>query len=1026
MSRKRIINIIACLLCLLPVLSQAQSLFLYEYWFDDDFGSRVVRSMSGSDTEVSIDANTDLLDCGVHKFSFRAMRSDGKYTAITSSMFLKRPAVQSSQMEYWFDDNFDQRDVISISNSEAEQAFTLKLQNNTKYPIGFHKLNMRILLAGDGESAVYSTGVLKLAAGKAGHLEYWVDEINEDRSNVYSFQGSESSEKDGYIFISDLDLGDITPGHHRLYCRAVSNSGKTVSAITSTPIIVKSRYNQEAAAAAKVTGYSIAVDNEDPVVLSLSDPSYDITTHYDLDVHDLTTGTHSLTTKFWNSMGAGISETSQFTVSASTTPVITFNATEKDGIVLMTYTIPAKQTNYRLVRRDNNGAKAFIFKKNIFRGSEESNWYADAPPAGNYSYYVESESCDAQGNSQWLTSNVVNINVAQAQDELNNCGYVTGIIYPKHGASPILTVQYSDGVETVTDNKCFERRLIPSGTQLTITVTGHSNDAFETKTITVKPGENFVSIKALPSEEDTRPNTNDFDLYFSSDLEWIGDTYQFMVRNATRKTWRGKVRLRIISKDIYDARSEESSELNITDPATQFGAGSVAPLTLRAEDNYIYTESDEFYVSSGNSALVNISLQDIFPPDKKDYYYIFVESDGKWESDPPGTNKIKLVGIDYDYSVTKNPFVRQVDKSALRKAQDKVLMQDAEHAANIILAICSKLNKFDGYIGDIEEFGQVLKERSKKVEEIDPNKLNNYINQALENENFYEFMNDGIMQAYINNIIGSGISSLVQKFRDDIANDIFKGSKVVSEYLGDAIKVLQLVRDVKDLDHEEDYDKFFDSAEIFLDLIDNYPTSPFASVLKTYVKVTRSFVQKAREYGDAYYSYYAPSYLLENIPSEKDRDRYEYNRHIDFKIKVRTYSNPFVNVFFDFDRYGTSPIRDVVVKVHNRPSDKDAVATIYFDLVPVWNGVMLKQRSFDNGSSQSGMGYLEEGYPIDRMWMEIKWKNGRKTKVPLRADIDGVDFESADITGNTKQWTVYFQSGTTKFENMADILEVKK
>ena len=1004
MSRKIIISFVACLLCLLPSLSQAQSLFLYEYWFDDDFGSRVVKSMSGSDTEVSINANTALLDNGVHKFSFRAMRSDGKYSAITSSLFLKRTAAQSSQMEYWFDDNFDQRDIVPISDTEEEQALRLNLQNNTKYPIGFHKLNIRVTLAGGSESAVYSTGVLKLAAGRATQLECWIDD---DRTNIIPLEGKETD--DGFIFINDLNLGAVSPGHHRLYCRAVSNSGRTVSAITSVPIIVKSKYNL-GTASAQVTHYSISVDNETPIIRSVENPSYDITTHYDLDVHDLTTGTHTLTTKFWNSRGAGVSETSQFTVAASEAPAIAFNATEKDGIVLLTYSIPANQLRYRVVRRDSNGTIATLYKQDVYRGSEENGWYSDAPPAGSYTYYVISD----YGDNQTLSSNEVNIHVAQAQDELNNCGYITGIIYPKHGASPVLTVLYSDGVETVTDNKCFERRLIPVGTKLTITVSGHSNDAFEAQTVTVKTGENFVAIKALPSEEETKPNTNYHDLYFSSDLEWIGDTYQFMVRNATRKTWVGKVRLKIISRDRYDALKEESDEVDIPDPTTQVGAGSVAPLTMRGEDNYIYAESEEIVLGYDGSGLVSISLNNIFPPDKKDWYYIFVESDGRWDSDGPGTNKVKPVGIDYDYNVTKNPILRLVDKSALAKAQDKVLMQDAEHAANV--------NQFNGYLGDIEEFGKVLEERSKKVDAIGPERMNNYIEQALETEDVAEFLNDGIVQAYINSIVASNISSLVQKFRDDIANDIFKGSKVVSEYLGDALKYLKYIRKYKSWEQEDDYDKFFDLAEGFLDYIDKYPQSPFVSVMKTYVKVTRSFVNKAREYGDTYYSYYAASYLLENIPSEQDKDRFEYNRHIDFKIKVRT-NRLF---FFDFDMYGTAPIRDVIVKVHNRPSDPDAVATIYFDLVPVWDGVMLKQRYFDNGSSASGQGYLEEGYPIDRMWMEIKWQNGRMTKIPLRDDIDGVEFESSSIIQNTKQWTVYLQSGTTKFANMADILEVKK
>ena len=160
--------------------------------------------------------------------------------------------------------------------------------------------------------------------------------------------------------------------------------------------------------------------------------------------------------------------------------------------------------------------------------------------------------------------------------------------------------------------------------------------------------------------------------------------------------------------------------------------------------------------------------------------------------------------------------------------------------------------------------------------------------------------------------------------------------------------------------------------------------------------------------------------MQENIPSENDKPRYEYNRHVDFKIKVRTNRL----VYFNFAHFGTHPIREVVVKAQNNSSDADAVATIHFDLVPVWDGVMLRQTSMDNGTVDYKI--LDEGTPIGRMWMEIKWKNGRTTKVPLRDDIDGVDFDGTSIIQNTKQYTVYLQSGTTKFDNMADIIEVKE
>ena len=160
MNRKTILSLFVCLLCLLPCLTWAQSLTGYEYWFDDDFSGKVSGSLSGTDAVFKSDISTDQLDNGVHKFSFRTKQSDGKYSAITSSLFLKRPAAQSSVMEFWFDDNFEQRESISISSTEDEQEMTLDLQNNTKYPLGFHILNMRFNIEGEGMSAVTTTPIM--------------------------------------------------------------------------------------------------------------------------------------------------------------------------------------------------------------------------------------------------------------------------------------------------------------------------------------------------------------------------------------------------------------------------------------------------------------------------------------------------------------------------------------------------------------------------------------------------------------------------------------------------------------------------------------------------------------------------------------------------------------------------------------------------------------------------------------------------------------------------------------------------
>lgn len=1022
MSRKTLISILACLLSLLPILIHSQTLTKYEYWFDDNFSGRKSGNLSGTNKLVNTSISTNGLDNGVHKFSFRAKQSDGYFSAVTSSLFLKRTAAQSSQMEYWFDDNFDQRESISIGNTEEEQSFDLDLRDNAKFPMGFHNLNIRVTIEGEGESAVYSSPVLKLSAGKATQLEYWIDD---DFAHAHTISGSLASDGQDYLFVSDLDLGNISPGHHRLYCRAVSNSKRTASAVTMTPIMVKSRYNVNSADV-KVTQYSLSVDNETPVVAKLGNLDNDITFEQDFDIHDLTPGTHTLKAKFWNNLGASVGEESQFTVTVPETPAITLSATEASGSVQLRFNVPRNVHRYALNRRDANGAKAVIYKcpENVAGGG----FYTDTPPAGSYTYFVQGSYRDASGTSHLVSSDEVAVNVAEVQAS-KGFGYITGIIWPKYGVATMHDIVYSDGWETTITDKYFERQQIPVGTTLTISVRGNSQEVFETATVTIKAGENLVSLKDLNNVEyESKPNYYNHDLDFCSDLDWVGNNYQFSVKNVTRNTWSGYVRLRIITKDKALKEKlkeeEEGGDGESTDPSLEEDYGEITP-GLRAEDNYVYVYSKEIQkLQSGESTMVSLSLDDVFAPDKKDWYYIYIESVGKWNIDPKGSEKVKLIGIDHDYSVTENPILRKINKDDLKLAVAKELMQDAEYGANIILACCSKLNQLNGIIGNMGDVGWVeLSKMYKEKYPIDLNDLNQYIDEAIETESAAEFKEDLMMQAFLFEVFGYNSLDFANTFREDIANDIFKYSKGVEEYLGGAMQVLKYIRDYRQWDNMNECEKYFNCADAILEAADRYTNTPICKMLKVYTKVGKSLIQKALEYAATYYDNYAASFLKENAPSANDNPKNDYNRHVDFKIKVRAnyWMDFFGHEYFNFEKNGTSPIRDVVVKVHNIPGYPKSVATILFDLIPVSDGVMLKQTSMLNED------VLDDQKPIDQMWMEIKWKNGRKTVVPLRADIDGVDFVGAgESISRTSLYTVYLQSGTTKFDNMADDIEIKK
>ena len=114
-----------------------------------------------------------------------------------------------------------------------------------------------------------------------------------------------------------------------------------------------------------------------------------------------------------------------------------------------------------------------------------------------------------------------------------------------------------------------------------------------------------------------------------------------------------------------------------------------------------------------------------------------------------------------------------------------------------------------------------------------------------------------------------------------------------------------------------------------------------------------------------------------------------------------------------------------MVKVNNIPDIPESVATIFLEPVPVDDGVMLRQVGFDSGEPKP---YLQMSVPFNRMWMEIQWKNGRTTVVPLLDEGHGVKFDQPDILGhNTYRYTVYFDSeaDSDHFDNIADILKLK-
>ena len=1070
MYKRHILQLLVCLLALIPIGTRAQQLTGYEYWFDGDLSTIVEKSLSGSKADIEISINTQHLSDGLHTLNFRVKQSDGRYSPVTSSVFFKHNVEEGNQIEYWFDDRYEDRATIDLPSSALEDLvdMTFDMQDNEKFPIGLHQLNIRMATEGKSLNSVYSAWVLKLASGEPNIIEYWVDDNNdkEHRRTVTGHKASSENSHD-YVFVNPFDLSGVSPGLHRIYYRATSESGVTNSAvymttvtvgcgttptleywidddgstlatisghdpssgdkgtifgqtldlskvspgahrlnyravdangiaqtaISSTPILVKSKYNINPEDA-KVTQYSVSIDDEEPMVLDVLTPKHEIIIPYTADVRGLSVGSHTVKAKYWNSVNTSVSVEQKFEVSEQEEPYIVLTAEEKDGLVLLKYNGVPNDRGSHIKRVDDNGAEVLIYERCVGFYTEKE-WHTDDPPAsGNYSYFIQTDYADAKGDIHTVTSNVVKVSVAQPQSVLNNCGYIYGRIYKNTFSTDHIKVYFSDGAELVSRDGTFRREKIPAGTELTIEVQDTQYSSFSLSydpiTITVKKGENYVYFEGI-SEEDLAPNNMAHDLIFDSDLEWTGQNFQFMVKNWTKKTWEGVVRFRAISE-------ESAKKANANN-----GSGT--------ENNYYYSKPVSLRLESGHSSIVALSLEDVFPDNKKDYYVFYIESEGKWTVNTKQDPEVKPIGVNFGYNVTENPFTRLIDKSSLSKAKDIVLMEDIEAAANLILMVCTKINAFDGILGNINDYFEELQKQSEKLKDFDMKKYSDYVETALETENFEELITDEMVMLIPKSILGICGSAILKKFRENVKSDmlseawdkwtitdITSASKFINDYLGKAMGVVKAIKAYKDWDHMSTYDRHFYCAEAILKYTEK--SNPFSEVLKVYVDVAEAFIRKALEYGEEYYGWYESQLLYENIPNEKERDKFEYNKYVDFKIMVQTNKL----VYFNFGGFpfgkGTSQIKEVKVMLSNR--DVDQVDVIYFQPIGVWDGVMLKQIKYDGLDplkTEGQQGNIQAGEKLKRLWMEIKWKNGRTTKIPLL---------------------------NTKYENIADIIELRE
>lgn len=992
MKSKYIRKILLLMLLALPLLTQAQTLYRCECWFDDDIANRIYIGLSGTEKEFTRSLDTEQLSVGIHRFNIRVKQNGGEYpfSPVSTSTFQKLASGKIEWLEYWIDgDITSSQKIAAVEANGGKEYRAISDLDFSTLPVGQHRLSMRgVSSNGLIATAVTSTPFIKQGSGEVQWLEYWVDG---DKAHSKKVKGTAASDGNGYTFVKTLDLSNVSPGHHRLYFRGVGETAALSTSVTSAPLIAKSRYDNIQPEDVKLHGYSIAIDNQSPIVTAATGAVHETMIRNDLDLRKLSQGQHQFKMNVWNSLGVGVTIDTTFTVVKTTTPTIQLNAQENGGLVNLTYNSIPNDVRYRIVRTSSDGTHAYIgVNKNSCYPNNVT--FTDDPQKGSYTYKVQARYLDADNNAHVVNSNEVTVNVAQAHNTAY--GRVSGRIVGETG-KPIyyghFKILLNDGNETIEIKNDFtgyySYNKIPVGTVLHITATiNQLGWTFEEKTVTIKEGDNYVDIQALFDEanyEEALWGVRSHELQLASNVEFEPGNYiKFSVRNISGRNWNGYIRL---TSSLENNGSPEQ-------PAgASVGTGSVAPFSTYTPNDI--ATSDRFSLAPNGVCEVYIKhlLSPIQGGYDEAYYDFLIESHDDYGD--------KLVDMDAGFNISDNPFTQLVASSALSLDDEREQEEMAEGVVNLILSMCSALPELDGKLGEMEsylQFGQDILGQNLEYYKLA---------EKIEHATNYSELLDNLPGWKLTRIVyqeDSRFLSMINMVRDDL-HGVVKASENMMSFLKKAKRCLDQVHAIQNWQDMDELERAGAVAEKIMSLSSQYP---LAKLFKTYLDVTKISIGNIKKIG----AQYQQGYLAEDF--EDGVIKYQV------KIKKKTW----IRGCFDEEDVKENILRAQVVAKNTNPANSSYHATAIAELAPVVENdkLYLKLVGSVMGDNISEGTHLYHQAPLDDLQLTIWWRNGRISHIPLRSSGilgDGVKYDN-------RVYSITFRSKTNDKEHMVDLFEL--
>lgn len=1027
----------------------------YEYWFDDDVDGRQWVGLSGNDAVIRASIDTRGLSGGLHRFNFRLKRSDGAYSAVTTSTFLNMKAESEGRIVYWFDNNSDKSASTPIADTEDEQAVTLDLQDIEKFPLGFHQLNMRVATPGKSLSSVYSARVLKMASGDADQIEYWIDGDYEHTRKTVS--GHVASYDDKYMIFTDpFDLSDVPAGMHRIYYRAVSQSGLSSTAVSMTPVMV---------GGGEATQLEYWFDGDrDNHKGTLTGTAADGTEkaynfEQDLNLGALSEGMHRMYYRAVNSNGVTASAVSMTPVMVksmyaqdySSPKILGYSiAVDNDTPRIREFSTPKSIVdmehvlNARNLSVGNHKVKAKFWNTAYAGVSVEQQFKVLAPVVPTLTLTAQEQNgvvnlkFDAVPNDLRYRTIRVDANGAKAK------------IDSKEGGSYPATISYNDNpaagtytyyVQTSYTDYLGEQHALKSN-EVTVTVaeplteteaiveygyiTGRIVCDKNTPTYGLKvrfsPDNETANVSGTNFARTKIPVGTQLTLSVEGD-----DSHDYEPLTLTVKAGANDVILRGTLREEYQPNnlandlainsplelSEENeryyvkfSVKNLSHDNDWKGIVRVKAIdkkkadkqeedlaTMSFEEKNLYIgESDLMTIGYNATKEVNICLRGLKV--KKDTeFYLYLESQGKW-IDSDDAEEAKPLEPSSKYEVAENPVVRTILKPA-SELEWKDVRDDFSY---LMLGVASITPGMNGIVGDLSAYEQPMTEFAKQfTHKTDALEAGKALIAWLQDKTALEVINEwGWSQGT------SGALTIFKTLKDifcpnkSILQKFRKDMIVTTEQIGDANDVLSAFLSLyQGATAKNSFDAVMGCANTIYTAAAFGGGAPVGSMMYAYSVVGKSLIEAARAFGPIMNSRYIATRLKAN-KTYNGTDEGRQNTAVDFKLVVRKkallgYKDINFTKVNNFKQ-----IKGISIKAALNPGQEPA--EFRFTLEPMKNGVMLKT----DGKGITNGKWLDDQNELKVLYMEIEWANDRTTMIPLIQNTNGVniDIDGANLHNN--------------------------